>query len=91
MGILSLIVPDTIDGDFRELASTIHGSSTRGKLSITGTSAILLYTYLHKRLSERGVPEEEIDDQIWAFVDHCIEQYFSHALSEPLNKKGEQD
>lgn len=82
MGILSLILPDNIDGDFRELASIIHGSSTRGKLSITATNAILLYTYIHQRMSERGVPQSEIDDTIWAFIDHCIDQYFSPALGE---------
>ena len=74
MGIVSLVMPDEIDHDLRTLATTIHGKGTRGKLSKTGTDAVLLYIYIYQRLMAKGIPPEVIEDLIYKSIDRCIDE-----------------
>lgn len=80
MGIVSLVMPDEIDHDLRTLAAMIHGKDTRGKLSKTGTDAVLLYIYIYQRLMAKDIPAEVIEDLIYKSIDRCIDEYFSHPL-----------
>lgn len=82
MGIVSLVMPDDIDHDLRTLAAEIHGKDSRGKLSKTGTNAILLYIYIYQRLQAKGIPTDMIEELIYKSIDRCIDEYFSHPLSE---------
>lgn len=82
MGIVSLVMPDDIDHDLRTLAANIHGKDTRGKLSLTGTNACLLYIYIYQRLMAKDIPAEVIEDLIYKSIDRCIDEYFSTPLGE---------
>jgi hypothetical protein len=74
MGLVTIILNDNIDRDFRETAAKVHGKDTRGKYSMYGTKAILLYNYIHQRAIEAGIPPEDVEDIIYQSVDECIDR-----------------